>query len=70
MPAPESAVIAVYLAFSLALNVAVLLGGLTVLVLGVKYRCGPLIGLSPIGPLIGTGNLRCLLRGPQTRMHW
>jgi len=56
--------------FSLALNLAVLLGGLTVLVLGIKYRSGPLIGLSPIGPLIGIGNLRYLLRGPQTRMHW
>lgn len=56
--------------FSLALNVAVLLGGLTVLVLGIKYRSGPLIGLSPIGPLIGVGNLRYLLRGPQSRMHW
>ncbi len=56
--------------FSLALNVAVLLGGLTVLVLGIKYRSGPLTGLSPIGPLIGAGNLRYLLRGPQSRMHW
>ena len=56
--------------FSLALNVAVLLAGLTVLVLGIKYRSGPLIGLSPIGPLIGAGNLRYLLRGPQSRMHW
>jgi hypothetical protein len=56
--------------FSLALNVAVLLGGLTVLALGIKYRSGPLIGLSPIGPLIGAGNLRYLLRGPQSRMHW
>ena len=56
--------------FSLALNVAVLLGGFTVLVLGIKYRSGPLIGLSPIGPLIGAGNLRYLLRGPQSRMHW
>jgi len=56
--------------FSLALNVAVLLAGLTVLVLGIKYRSGPLIGLSPLGPLIGAGNLRYLLRGPQTRMHW
>jgi hypothetical protein len=56
--------------FSLALNVVVLLAGLTVLVLGIKYRSGPLIGLSPIGPLIGAGNLRYLLRGPQSRMHW
>jgi len=56
--------------FSLALNVAVLLGGLIVLILGIKYRSGPLIGLSPIGPFIGAGNLRYLLRGPQTRMHW
>jgi hypothetical protein len=56
--------------FSLALNAAVLLGGFTVLALGIKYRSGPLIGLSPIGPLIGAGNLRYLLRGPQTRMHW
>ena len=56
--------------FSLTLNVVVLLGGLTVLVLGIKYRSGPLIGLSPIGPLIGAGNLRYILQGPQTRMHW
>jgi hypothetical protein len=56
--------------FSLALNVVVVLAGLTVLVLGIKYRSGPLIGLSPIGPLIGAGNLRYLLRGPQSRMHW
>jgi hypothetical protein len=56
--------------FSLALNVAVIVGGLTVLVLGIMYRSGPLIGLSPIGPLIGVGNLRYLLRGPQSRMHW
>jgi len=56
--------------FSLALNVAVILGGFTVLFLGIKYRSGPLIGLSPIGPLIGAANLRYLLRGPQSRMHW
>jgi hypothetical protein len=56
--------------FSLALNVAIILGGLTVLILGIKYRSGPLIGLSPIGPFIGAGNLRYLLCGPQTRMHW
>jgi hypothetical protein len=56
--------------FTLALNVVVLLAGLTVLVLGIKYRSGPLIGLSPIGPLIGVGNLRYLLRAPQSRMHW
>jgi hypothetical protein len=56
--------------FSLALNAAVLLGGLAVLVLGIKYRSGPLIALSPIGPFIGAGNLRYLLRGPESRMHW
>jgi hypothetical protein len=56
--------------FCLALNVVVLLAGFTVLVLGIKYRSGPLIGLSPIGPLIGAGNLHYLLRGPQSRMHW
>jgi hypothetical protein len=56
--------------FSLTLNIVVLLGGFTVLILGIKYRSGPLIGLSPIGPLIGAGNLRYLLRGPQSRMHW
>jgi hypothetical protein len=26
--------------------------------------------MSPIGPLIGVGNLRYLLRGPQSRMRW
>lgn len=56
--------------FSLALNVVIILGGLAVLTLGIRYRSGPLIGLSPIGPLIGAGNLRYLLRGAQTRMHW
>jgi hypothetical protein len=57
-------------AFSLALNAAIVLGGLTVLILGIRFGSGPLIGLSPIGPLIGAGNLRFLLKGPQTRMHW
>jgi hypothetical protein len=56
--------------FSVALNVLVLLAGLTVLVLGIKYRSGPLLALSPLGPFIGAGNLRYLLRGPQSRMHW
>ena len=56
--------------FSLALNVAVVIGGFIVLALGMMYRSGPLIGLSPIGPLVGAGNLRYLLRGPQSRMHW
>jgi len=56
--------------FSLALNALIILGGLTVLVLGIKYHSGPLIGLSPIGPLIGARNLKYLLSGPQTRMHW
>jgi hypothetical protein len=56
--------------FSLALNVLVFLAGLTVLVLGMKHRSGPLIALSPIGPFIAAGNLRYLLRGPQSRMHW
>ena len=56
--------------FSLALNVVIILGGLIVLTLGIRYRSGPLIGLSPIGPLIGAGNLRYLLRGPQSRMDW
>jgi hypothetical protein len=56
--------------FSLALNAAVFLGGLAVLVLGIKYRSGPLIALSPIGPFIGAGNLRYLLRGPESRMQW
>ena len=56
--------------FSLALNIAVVLAGLAVFTLGINYRSGPLIGLSPIGPLIGTANLIYLLRGPQTRMHW
>jgi hypothetical protein len=56
--------------FALALNAVVFLAGLTVLVLGIRYRSGPLIGLSPIGPLIGVGNLSYLLRGPKSRMHW
>jgi hypothetical protein len=57
-------------AFSLALNVLVFLGGLTVLILGITYHSGPLLALSPIGPFIAGGNLRYLLRGPQSRMHW
>ncbi len=56
--------------FSLALNVLVFLAGLMVLLLGIKYRSGPLIALSPIGPFLAAGNLRYLLRGPQSRMHW
>jgi hypothetical protein len=56
--------------FSLALNAAVIVGGIVVLVLGIRYGRGPLIGMSPIGPLIAVGNLRYLLRGAQTRMHW
>lgn len=56
--------------FSLALNVAIILGGFAVLILGIDYRNGPLISLSPLGPFIGAANLRYLLRGPQTRMHW
>jgi len=56
--------------FSLALNLIVLLAGVTVLILGIKYHSGPLIALSPIGPFIVAGNLRYLLRGPQSRMHW
>ena len=58
------------LRLGLVLNVVVFLAGLTVLVLGMKYRSGPLIALSPIGPFIAAGNLRYLLRGPQSRMHW
>jgi hypothetical protein len=56
--------------FSVVLNVLVFLAGLTVLVLGIKYRSGPLLALSPIGPFLAAGNLRYLLRGPQSRMHW
>jgi hypothetical protein len=56
--------------FSLALNVFVFLAGLTVLVLGITYRSGPLIALSPIGPFLAAGNLRYMLRGPQSPMHW
>lgn len=56
--------------FTLTLNVAVILAGLTVLFIGIKYRIGPLIGLSPIGPFIGVGNLRYLLSGTHPRMHW
>jgi hypothetical protein len=56
--------------FTLSLNVVVAVGGLAVFVLGIVNHSGPLIGLSPIGPLIGVGNLRYLLHGPQTRMHW
>jgi hypothetical protein len=56
--------------FALALNVVVLLGGLTVLGLGIKYRSGPLLALSPIGPFVATNNLRYMLRGPQSRMDW
>ncbi len=56
--------------FSLALNALVFVAGLTVLVLGITYRSGPLVALSPIGPFLAAGNLRYLLRGPQSRMHW
>jgi hypothetical protein len=56
--------------FSLALNLTIILGGLTIFILGIKFGSSPLIALSPIGPLIGAGNLRYLLRGPRTRLHW
>ncbi len=56
--------------FSVALNVVVFFAGLTVLILGIKYHSGPLLALSPIGPYIAAGNLRYLLMGPQSRMHW
>lgn len=56
--------------FTLALNVLVFLAGLIVLVLGITYRSGPLVALSPIGPFLAAGNLRYVLRGPQSRMHW
>jgi hypothetical protein len=56
--------------FALALNALVILGGFVVLFLGIRYGHGPLIGMSPIGPLVGVGNLKYLLRGPQSRMHW
>jgi hypothetical protein len=55
---------------SLGLNVVLFFAGWAVLVLGINYRSGPLIALSPLGPFIGAGNLRYLLRGPQSRMHW
>ncbi len=58
------------MAFGLVLNLAIVLGGLTVLVLGIKFRSGPLIGLSPLGPLLGARNLRYLLSGPRSHMHW
>ena len=58
------------MAFGLILNLAIVLGGLTVLVLGFKFRSGPLIGLSTLGPLLGARNLRYLLSGPRSRMHW
>jgi hypothetical protein len=58
------------MAFGVVLNLAIILGGLTVLVLGIKLRNGPLIGLSPLGPLLGARNLRYLLSGPQSPMHW
>jgi hypothetical protein len=56
--------------FALALNAVVFLAGCTVFVLGIKYHSGPLIALSPIGPFITARNLRYLLFGPQSRMHW
>jgi hypothetical protein len=57
-------------AFGLVLNLAIVLGGLVVLVLGIKSRSGPLIGLSPLGPLLGARNLRYLRSGPRSPMHW
>ena len=58
------------MAFGLILNLAIVFGGLTVLALGIKFRSGPLIGLSPLGPLLGARNLRYLLSGPRSQMHW
>jgi hypothetical protein len=56
--------------FALFINIAMMLGGFAVVVIGIRYSSGPLIGLSPIGPFLAYGNLRYLLRGPQTRMGW
>ena len=56
--------------FSLVLNASIVFGGVVVLDLGIRYGKGPLIGMSPLGPLLGTVNLRYLLQGPRERMHW
>ncbi len=56
--------------FKLVLNALVAMSGLAMLYLGIRYRSAVLMGLSPIGPLVSGGNLRYLLRGPETKMAW
>jgi hypothetical protein len=56
--------------FNLTLNGAVVLSALAVLAMGLKFRYAPFIALSPVGLVVGGGNLSYLLRGPQSPMHW
>ena len=56
--------------FALLINAGSVLASLTILMVGIRYRSGPLMGMSPVGLLVGLPNLRYLLRGPATRMDW
>jgi hypothetical protein len=56
--------------FSVGLNVAVMLAALFVLWRGISQGNGVFLGMSPVGLFVSGGNLRYLLRGPQSKMSW
>lgn len=56
--------------FSVSLNALVALSGLAVLLIGLRFSSAVFVALSPVGVLVGGGNLRYLLRGPATKMAW
>ena len=56
--------------FNVALNALTAFSGLGVLLLGLRFSSAVFVALSPVGVLVGGGNLRYLLRGPATKMAW
>ncbi|MGB0036367.1 MAG: hypothetical protein WBP79_12900 [Candidatus Acidiferrales bacterium] len=52
------------------LNAAVVLAGIVSLTMGIIERAGVFVGMSSVGFLVGGGNLRYLLRDPESKMHW
>lgn len=57
-------------AFLMALNAGLIATGVAILVFGLRNRVWPLVGLSPLGPALGSGNLFYILRKPATKMDW
>jgi hypothetical protein len=51
-------------------NILAIAWGVVLLVLGIRYHSPVLLGVSPLGAVVGIPNLRYILRGPQTRMGW